>query len=81
MHNTASHFIDSLFGNSHGFNDGCTDRFLIFQCTYRSLSRIFHHKKVGAAIMRNIRRIRILFASPLPLRELFLTTARALAAP
>ncbi|TCJ13418.1 IS1380 family transposase [Parasulfuritortus cantonensis] len=37
--------------------------------------------KIGAAVMRNTRRIRILFASHHPLRDLFLTAARALASP
>lgn len=37
--------------------------------------------KMGAAIIRNTRRIRILFASHHPLREVFLTAARALASP
>ena len=37
--------------------------------------------KIGAAVMRNTRRIRILFASHHPLREIFLTAARALASP
>jgi hypothetical protein len=35
--------------------------------------------KISAAVMRNIRRIRILFASHHPLREIFLTASRALA--
>jgi hypothetical protein len=37
--------------------------------------------KIGAAILRNTRRIRILFASHHPLRETFLVAARALAPP
>ena len=37
--------------------------------------------KIGAAVIRNTRRIRILFASHHPLRALFLTAARALASP
>ncbi len=37
--------------------------------------------KIGAAVIRNTRRIRILFASHHPLRDLFLTAARALASP
>lgn len=37
--------------------------------------------KIGAAVIRNTRRIRILFASHHPLREVFLTAARALASP
>ena len=37
--------------------------------------------KIGAAVIRNTRRIRILFASHHPLRETFLCAARALAAP
>lgn len=37
--------------------------------------------KIGAAVVRNTRRIRILFASHHPLRDLFLTAARALASP
>lgn len=37
--------------------------------------------KIGAAVIRNTRRIRILFASHHPLREIFLTAARALASP
>jgi len=37
--------------------------------------------KIGAAVIRNTRRIRILFASHHPLREAFLTAARALASP
>lgn len=37
--------------------------------------------KIGAAVIRNTRRIRILFASHHPLREVFLVAARALASP
>lgn len=37
--------------------------------------------KIGAAVIRNTRRIRILFASHHPLRDLFLTAARTLASP
>ena len=37
--------------------------------------------KIGAAVIRNTRRIRILFASHHPLRETFLIAARALASP
>lgn len=37
--------------------------------------------KIGAAVIRNTRRIRILFASHHPLREVFLAAARALASP
>ena len=37
--------------------------------------------KIGAAILRNTRRVRILFASHHPLRETFLVAARALASP
>jgi hypothetical protein len=37
--------------------------------------------KIGAAVIRNTRRIRILFASHHPLREIFLSAARALASP
>ncbi len=37
--------------------------------------------KIGAAVIRNTRRIRILFASHHPLRHVFLTAARALASP
>lgn len=37
--------------------------------------------KIGAAVIRNTRRIRLLFASYHPLRDLFLTAARALASP
>ena len=37
--------------------------------------------KIGAAVIRNTRRIRILFASHHPLRDLFLAAARALASP
>lgn len=37
--------------------------------------------KIGAAVIRNTRRIRILLASHHPLRDLFLTAARALASP
>lgn len=37
--------------------------------------------KIGAAVIRNTRRIRLLFASHHPLRDLFLTAARALASP
>lgn len=37
--------------------------------------------KIGAAVIRNTRRIRILFASHHPLRDIFLTAARALASP
>lgn len=37
--------------------------------------------KIGAAVIRNTRRIRILLASHHPLRNLFLTAARALAPP
>lgn len=37
--------------------------------------------KIGAAVIRNTRRIRILFASHHPLREVFITVARALASP
>jgi hypothetical protein len=37
--------------------------------------------KIGAAVIRNTRRIRILFASHHPLRETFLLAARALASP
>lgn len=37
--------------------------------------------KIGAAILRNTRRIRILFASHHPMRELFAHAARALAPP
>ena len=37
--------------------------------------------KVGTAVIRNTRRIRILFASHHPLRETFLAAARALASP
>lgn len=37
--------------------------------------------KIGAAVIRNTRHIRILFASHHPLREAFLTAARALASP
>jgi branched-subunit amino acid ABC-type transport system permease component len=36
---------------------------------------------MGAMVIRNTRRIRILFASHHPLREVFLTAARALASP
>jgi hypothetical protein len=35
--------------------------------------------KIGTAAVRNTRRVRILFASHHPLRELFLTAAHALA--
>lgn len=34
-------------------------------------------RKVGAAVLRNTRRVRILFTSHHPLREVFLTAARA----
>lgn len=37
--------------------------------------------KIGAAVIRNTRRIRILFASHHPLREVFLVAARAVASP
>jgi len=37
--------------------------------------------KIGAAVIRNTRRIRILFASHHPLHHVFLTAARALASP
>jgi hypothetical protein len=37
--------------------------------------------KIGAAVIRNTRRIRILFASHHPLRDIFLTASRALAPP
>lgn len=37
--------------------------------------------KIGAAVIRNTRRIRILFASHHPLRDLFLSASRALASP
>jgi hypothetical protein len=37
--------------------------------------------KIGAAVIRNTRRIRILFASHHPLRDLFLAAARALVSP
>lgn len=37
--------------------------------------------KIGAAVIRNTRRNRILFASHHPLREIFLIAARALASP
>lgn len=37
--------------------------------------------KIGAAVVRNTRRIRILYASHHPLRHLFLTASRALASP
>jgi ABC-type microcin C transport system duplicated ATPase subunit YejF len=37
--------------------------------------------KIGAALIRNTRRIRILFASHHPMRETFLAAARALASP
>lgn len=37
--------------------------------------------KIGAAVMRNTRRIRILFASHHPMRDTFLIAARALASP
>lgn len=37
--------------------------------------------KIGAAVIRNTRRIRILFASHHPLRDTFLIAARALASP
>jgi len=37
--------------------------------------------KIGAAVIRNTRRIRILFASHHPLREIFLIASRALASP
>jgi hypothetical protein len=37
--------------------------------------------KIGAAVIRNTRRIRILFASHHPLRDTFFTAARALASP
>lgn len=37
--------------------------------------------KIGAAVIRNTRRIRILFASHHPLREIFLAAARSLAPP
>ena len=37
--------------------------------------------KIGAAILRNTRRVRIMFASHHPLRETFLVAARALASP
>lgn len=37
--------------------------------------------KIGAAVIRNTRRVRILFASHHPLKEIFLTASRALASP
>jgi hypothetical protein len=37
--------------------------------------------KIGATVIRNTRRIRLLFASHHPLRDIFLTAARALAPP